>query len=186
MNVGVVFPQTEIGDDPAVIKEFAQTAEQLGFSHILAFDHVLGAVHADRNPPLTGPYTEESAFHEPFVLFAYLAGITRRIGFQAPREHLEALRRYGTAVAAFMQYGEQTAATAAALGANSRPYMEGCYYPRRGRASCPAPFLWSPQGTGACMRLPGAVGPPRPPGITLCRWGHCSAAHATGGVSGRA
>jgi probable F420-dependent oxidoreductase len=81
MNIGVIFPQTEIGDDAAVIKDYAQAAEALGYSHILAFDHVLGAVHQGREPRLTGPYTEETAFHEPFVLFAFLAGVTSRIGF---------------------------------------------------------------------------------------------------------
>ena len=58
-----------------------QTAERLGFSHILAYDHVLGAVHEGRQPPLTGPYTEASTFHEPLVLFGYLAGLTSTIGF---------------------------------------------------------------------------------------------------------
>ena len=80
MNIGAVFPQTEIGDDPAVIRDFAQTAEALGYSHILVYDHVLGAVHAGREPRLTGPYTEETTFHEPFVLFGYLAAATKTIG----------------------------------------------------------------------------------------------------------
>src|SRR5207342_3102726 len=48
---------------------------------LLAYDHVLGAVHAGRTRPLTGPYTERDPFHDPFVMFAYLAGITERIGF---------------------------------------------------------------------------------------------------------
>ena len=79
MNVGVVFPQTEIGDDPKVIRDFAQTAEALGYSHILVYDHVLGAVHQGREPRLTGPYTEQTPFHEPFVLFGYMAAITSRV-----------------------------------------------------------------------------------------------------------
>ena len=79
MKIGVVFPHQEIGDDPAVIREWAQTAEELGYSHILAYDHVLGAVHDGRDPKLWGPYTEEDDFHEPFVLFGYLAACTRRI-----------------------------------------------------------------------------------------------------------
>ena len=58
-----------------------RAVEDLGFDHLLAYDHVLGAVHADRTPPLTGPYTEHDPFHDPFVMFAYLAGITERIGF---------------------------------------------------------------------------------------------------------
>jgi probable F420-dependent oxidoreductase len=81
MKTGVVFPQTEIGSDPAVIRDFAQAAEALGYSHILAYDHVLGAVHEGREPRLTGPYTEATPFHEPFVLFAYMAGVTSTIEF---------------------------------------------------------------------------------------------------------
>ena len=61
--------------------EFGNAVEELGFDHILAYDHVLGAVHADRTPQLTGPYTEQDPFHDPFVMFAYLAGITERIHF---------------------------------------------------------------------------------------------------------
>jgi probable F420-dependent oxidoreductase len=79
MNFGAVFPQTEIGDDPSVIRDFAQAAEALGYSHILAYDHVLGATH-DREPRLTGPYTESTPFHEVFVLLGYLAAVTTRIG----------------------------------------------------------------------------------------------------------
>ncbi|PZC49754.1 MAG: Flavin-dependent oxidoreductase, luciferase family [Chloroflexi bacterium] len=76
MRIGAIFPQTEIGSDPAVIRDFAQAVEGMGFDHLLVYDHVLGADTADRNPPLTGPYTKDSAFHEPFVLFGYLAGLT--------------------------------------------------------------------------------------------------------------
>ena len=78
MKLGVVFPQTEIGTDPAVIKDYAQTAEGLGYEYLLAFDHVLGA---DPNRPrkLTGPYTYKDPFHEPFVLFGYLAGVTQTL-----------------------------------------------------------------------------------------------------------
>jgi probable F420-dependent oxidoreductase len=79
MNIGAVFPTTEIGSDPAAIRDWAQTAESLGYSHILTYDHVLGAEHADRVPALAGPYTEQDPFHEPLTLFAYLAGLTERI-----------------------------------------------------------------------------------------------------------
>ncbi len=78
MQIGAIFPQTEIGSDPSVVRDFAQTAEGLGYSHILAYDHVIGAL-PDREPKLWGPYTHESAFHEPFVLFGYLAAITERV-----------------------------------------------------------------------------------------------------------
>ena len=74
MQIGVVFPQTEIGADPGAIRAYAQRVEELGFTHLLAYDHVLGAdpaVHA----PWTGPYDVDTTFHEPFVLYGYLAGI---------------------------------------------------------------------------------------------------------------
>jgi probable F420-dependent oxidoreductase len=75
MQIGVTFPQTEIGSDPAAIRDYAQAAEGLGYSHLLAFDHVLGAGTANR-PNWSGPYTYQSMFHEPFVLFGYLAALT--------------------------------------------------------------------------------------------------------------
>jgi probable F420-dependent oxidoreductase len=78
MRVGVVFPQTEIGADPAVIKDYAQTAEQLGFHHILAYDHVVGANLGSR-PGWKPPYSHLDIFHEPMVLFAYLSGLTKKI-----------------------------------------------------------------------------------------------------------
>lgn len=79
MKVGVVFPQTEIGEDPGSIREYAQAAEEMGFSHILAFDHVVGANRASR-PGWTRPYDLDAMFHEPFVLFGYIAGLTKTIG----------------------------------------------------------------------------------------------------------
>jgi probable F420-dependent oxidoreductase len=81
MQIGVVYPQIELGGDPIAVGRFGRAVEELGFDHLLAYDHVLGAVHADRTPPLTGPYTELDPFHDPLVMFAYLAGITERIGF---------------------------------------------------------------------------------------------------------
>jgi probable F420-dependent oxidoreductase len=81
MEIGATLPQTEIGSDPAAIKDYAQAAEQLGFSHILVYDHVVGA-----NPQRPGwegwrrPYTFETPFHEPFVLFGFLAAVTERVG----------------------------------------------------------------------------------------------------------
>jgi probable F420-dependent oxidoreductase len=81
VQIGAVYPQTELGGDPTAVARIGRAVEDLGFSHLLAYDHVLGAVHADRTPPLTGPYTEHHPFHDPLVMFAYLAGITERIGF---------------------------------------------------------------------------------------------------------
>src|SRR5271165_6782129 len=75
MRVGVVFPQTEIGADPGGIRAFAEAAEQLGYGHLVAYDHVLGAdpsVHHGWN----GPYDLRHTFHEPLVLFGWLAGFS--------------------------------------------------------------------------------------------------------------
>jgi probable F420-dependent oxidoreductase len=79
MHFGAVFPTSEIGSDPIAIRDWAQTAEALGYARVVAYDHVLGAVHAEREPRLTGPYDETNPFHEPFVLFGYLAGLTSHI-----------------------------------------------------------------------------------------------------------
>ncbi len=81
MRIGAIFPTTEIGTDPGAIRDWAQAAEGLGMTHVITYDHVLGAVHAGREPRLTGPYTEHDAFHEPFVLFAWLAAHTRSLEF---------------------------------------------------------------------------------------------------------
>lgn len=75
MQIGVTFPQTEIGSDPAAIRDYAQAAEGSGYSHLLVFDHVLGVGTASR-PDWNGPYTYQQMFHEPFVLFGYLAALT--------------------------------------------------------------------------------------------------------------
>src|SRR5438874_11137279 len=79
MKAGVVYPQTELGGDTGAVKAFAQAAEDLGYDHIVIYDHVLGAVHAGREPKLTGPYKETDPFHEPLVTYAYLAGVTKTL-----------------------------------------------------------------------------------------------------------
>lgn len=78
MRVGVVFPQTEFGHDPLAVRDFAQTAEGLGYTHVIAYDHVLGA-NPDRPGGWSGPYSYQHPFLEPFVLFAYMAAVTRSI-----------------------------------------------------------------------------------------------------------
>ena len=73
MKLGVTFPQLEIGSDPAVIRRYAEAAERAGYDYLLTYDHVLGAETTHR-PGWTG-YTYKDAFHEPFVLFGYLAAV---------------------------------------------------------------------------------------------------------------
>lgn len=78
MKFGVIYPQTEFGSDPNAIKDFAQTAEGLGFDHIHAYEHVLGA-NPERPGGWRGQYSYQSAFMEPFVLFPFMAAVTSEI-----------------------------------------------------------------------------------------------------------
>jgi hypothetical protein len=71
MRVGVVFPQIEIGADPIAVRDYVQTAEDLGYSHLIAYDHVLGA-DTRYHQGWTGGYTLKDMFHEPFVTFGYM------------------------------------------------------------------------------------------------------------------
>ena len=80
MKIGLIYPQTEFGSDPAAIHDYAQLAEELGFSHIEAYDHVLGA-NPDRPGGWKGPYTFHHTFMEPLTLFSYMAAFTERLQF---------------------------------------------------------------------------------------------------------
>ncbi len=80
MKIGVIFPQTEFKPDPIAVRDYAQAVEELGYTHIHAYDHILGA-NPERPGGWTGPYTFQHSFFEPFVLFSYLAGLTRKIEF---------------------------------------------------------------------------------------------------------
>jgi probable F420-dependent oxidoreductase len=85
MKHGVVFPQTEIGTDPAVIRSFAEVVEGAGYEYLIAYDHVLGAGPERFDGPIGGfssaPYTAEHPFHEVFTLFSHLAAVTERLEF---------------------------------------------------------------------------------------------------------
>jgi probable F420-dependent oxidoreductase len=75
MRIGAVFPQTELGGDASAVRDFGQRVEELGFTHLLAYDHVVGAdpaVHVG----WSGPYDLDTTFHEPLVMFGYLAAVT--------------------------------------------------------------------------------------------------------------
>ncbi len=78
MRVGVTFPQTELGGDTGAVRAYGERVEELGFDHILVYDHVVGAdpaVHKGWN----GPYDVHTTFHEPFVMYGYLAAVTRKL-----------------------------------------------------------------------------------------------------------
>lgn len=78
MHIGAVLPHAEIGNDPGAIRAYLQGVEGLGLTHLLTYDHVLGA---DRERPggFEGPYDKDVAFHEPLTFFAYAAGVTERL-----------------------------------------------------------------------------------------------------------
>src|ERR1700687_1993018 len=75
MRVGVVFPQTELGGDVGAVRAYAQGVEHLGYGHLVAYDHVVGADPAIHQG-WAGPYDVRTTFHEPFVMFGYIAAIT--------------------------------------------------------------------------------------------------------------
>jgi probable F420-dependent oxidoreductase len=79
MRLGAIFPQIEIGSDPAAIRDYAQAVEQIGFDHLLVFDHVLGTTPDRFEGRFRPPYNYETPFHEPMVLFGFLAAVTQRI-----------------------------------------------------------------------------------------------------------
>src|SRR6266567_315109 len=72
MQVGVIFPQTEIGADPVAVRDYVQAAENLGYAHLLGAD-------AQRHAGWSGGYTAKDMFHEPFVAFGYMAALTQRL-----------------------------------------------------------------------------------------------------------
>src|SRR5215468_3436487 len=75
MRIGAVFPQTEIGGDPGAVRAYGQRVEELGYAHVLAYDHVVGADPAVHEG-WSGPYDVDTTFHEPLVMFGYLAAVT--------------------------------------------------------------------------------------------------------------
>ncbi|MGV9867536.1 LLM class F420-dependent oxidoreductase [Rhodococcus koreensis] len=82
MKLGISFPQVELAGSATALSQFAVAADELGYDHILAYDHVVGAVHHDREPPLPElAYNERDPFHDPLVSFGYLAALTTNIRF---------------------------------------------------------------------------------------------------------
>ncbi len=80
MHFGVIYPQTDHPTDPAAVRDFAQAVEGMGFSHVTAYEHVLGA-NPDRPGGWKGPYTYQASFLEPFLLYTFMASHTTRLGF---------------------------------------------------------------------------------------------------------
>jgi probable F420-dependent oxidoreductase len=80
LEVGVIFPQTEIEPDPSAIKDFAQAAEDMGYAYIFIADHVLGADPAHHDFPALRTYNHKSVVHEIMTLMGYLSAVTERVG----------------------------------------------------------------------------------------------------------
>src|SRR4051794_16906065 len=78
MQLGAVLPHNEIGSDFGAIRAYLEGVEALGFTHLLAYDHVVGA-DRDRLGGFEGPYDKDVAFHEPLTFFAFAAGVTRAL-----------------------------------------------------------------------------------------------------------
>ena len=80
MQIGVIYPQYEFGSDPIAIRDYAQAAEELGYSHIATYEHVLG-VNPERPDGWDRPFTYKTSFFEPFTLFSFMAANTNKIGY---------------------------------------------------------------------------------------------------------
>jgi probable F420-dependent oxidoreductase len=78
LKLGAIFPQTEIGADPGAVRAYVQAVEDMGYHHLVIYDHVLGA-DTRFHQPWSGLYTSEDLFHEPFVVFSYMAALTTRL-----------------------------------------------------------------------------------------------------------
>jgi probable F420-dependent oxidoreductase len=81
MKIGVAYPTTEVAGDPDAVRKFVRAVEDLGFSHMMTFDHVLKTPHEGREPKLIGPYTDKDTFYDPFTLFAFCAAINDTLEF---------------------------------------------------------------------------------------------------------
>ncbi|MEQ9642445.1 MAG: LLM class F420-dependent oxidoreductase [Alphaproteobacteria bacterium] len=80
MDIGLAFPTTEIGNDPGVIRDFAETADEAGFAHMTFIDHVVQA--AEPNPGWQSYYTVDRGFHEIMVLLGFCAAVTKQVKLQ--------------------------------------------------------------------------------------------------------
>src|SRR5258708_16483518 len=81
MQLGASIAVADIAAGPAALRDYAQAAEGLGYDYLVAPDHVIGIDPAKVQPGQRG--SNATAYHDPFVLFGFLAGITKKIGFAA-------------------------------------------------------------------------------------------------------
>src|SRR5712691_3516297 len=79
VEVGAIFPQTELSADPGAIRAFVQAVEDMGYANLFVADHVLGADTQFHHHPALASYSYKSVVHEPLTLLGYLAAVTTRI-----------------------------------------------------------------------------------------------------------
>ncbi|MBK6739899.1 MAG: LLM class F420-dependent oxidoreductase [Haliea sp.] len=81
MQLGVAYPCREVDANPQSVRKFIRAAEALGYTHLMAYDHVVMTPHENREPRLNGPYTEQDAFYDPFVFFGFAAAVSETLEF---------------------------------------------------------------------------------------------------------
>jgi probable F420-dependent oxidoreductase len=81
MKIGAAYPTTEVAGDPQAIAKFVRAIEEMGYEHMVTYDHVVKCPHEGREPALTGPYTDRDSFHDPFVLFGFAAALSDKLEF---------------------------------------------------------------------------------------------------------
>lgn len=78
MKYGVFFSHPDLGNDPGFVREWATAIDEAGFDRVLAAEHVVGG-HPDRAEGHQPIHTNAVPYHEPFVLFGFLAAMTRHV-----------------------------------------------------------------------------------------------------------
>ncbi|HEX4171688.1 MAG TPA: TIGR03619 family F420-dependent LLM class oxidoreductase, partial [Acetobacteraceae bacterium] len=81
MQLGALIPLGDIGGEPSAVRDYAQALEAMGYDFLEAPDHVLGVNAASRSDWDMSRNTSKDLFHDPFVLFGFLAGCTTNLGF---------------------------------------------------------------------------------------------------------
>lgn len=79
MKIGAAYPTRELTASPANVRKFVEAVEDLGYNHLMAYDHIIKTPHDDREPALNGPYTDKDSFQDPFVFFAFVAAICQKL-----------------------------------------------------------------------------------------------------------
>ena len=134
MKLGVALPIVDIGGEPATLREFVQAAEEIGYHGIAAPDHVLGVNVASRPDWSQGRACSTDLYHDPFVLFGFLAGCTRIADFST---QVLILAQRQTVLVAKQAASLDAAASASASGRLERG---GVCRPQREFSQSRAPF----------------------------------------------